>query len=319
MTREPSDTPADDGTRLALLKQIPPLVPRFLIRRRAGLPAIAEAVQELGIEHDDFFTLLLLNLLQGGYGGGVTLSQIRAYNPYVTVNNYSAPLDALVVSGLVIKDAQGCYSLSNHAKRAIDRVHAEGRAWISRAQLLPPAELDDLARQLERAVSAILADPILSPRPGTRLAGCRSLVVSDENMPSMARIEQAITDLWGARDDSHIKAWRDAGLEGPAMAVLTLVWSGEARTVGDMTKALAGRQSASDIESIVSYLLEKEYMVRDGDDMLVLTPEGALVREDIERETDRIYFTPWPHKADEALRVHDKLAELIDKLPQPPA
>ncbi len=319
MIRETHDNRDEDSARLAHLKQIPPLLPRFLIKRRAGLPAIGEVVEELGITRGDFFTLLRLNLLQGSYGSAVTLSQIRADNPYITVNNYSAPLDALVGSGLVIKDAQESYALSSRAKRTIDRVHAEGRAWVSRTQPLPPAELDDLARQLERAVSATLDDPVLGPRPGTRLAALRSLIVRGENMSTMARIEQAIADLWGARDDAHIKAWRDAGLEGPAMAVLTLVWSGEARTTGDIVRTLEGRQSASDIESNVSYLLEKEYMARDGDDVLVLTPEGVLVREDIERETDRIYFTPWPHMVDEALLVHDKLAELIEKLPAPPA
>lgn len=49
---------------------------------------------------------------------------------------------------------------------------------------------------------------------------------TQHSYPVMVQIEQAIYDLWMARDDAHVEAWRAAGLEGPAMAALTQVWSG---------------------------------------------------------------------------------------------
>ena len=130
----------------------------------------------------------------------------------------------------------------------------------------------------------------------------------------MVRIEQAIYDLWHARDDSHIKAWRDAGMEGPPMKVLTLIWSGEASTVSGLAEMLRDDQSLEDVESNLSYLFDKEYVVRDGDEVK-LTPAGALAREEIERDTDRIYFASWPHTSEEAAWIGDKLRELIANIP----
>ena len=38
------------------------------------------------------------------------------------------------------------------------------------------------------------------------------------------------------------------------------------------------------------------------------------MRHDIERETDRIYFDPWPHTYEEALCVCNTLTRLVDNL-----
>jgi DNA-binding MarR family transcriptional regulator len=130
----------------------------------------------------------------------------------------------------------------------------------------------------------------------------------------MVRFEQAIYDLWMARDDSHIAAWRDAGLEGPPLQLLTLLWSGEAATMSDLTEKLREDQAPDDVEANMAYLMERGYVTRE-DNTLALTPEGALTREDIERETDRIYFTPWPHSTEEAAWMRDRLSELIENLP----
>jgi Mn-dependent DtxR family transcriptional regulator len=297
-----------------LLNQIPPLLPQFLRKRRVGLPAVAELMGELDVERPDLFVLIFLNLVQGSYGGPATLAQIRAEEPYATIDRYSAPLARLLEKGLVMRDKAGAYALSPQAKDAVDRLHTAGRAYVSQFRPLPAEDLEELARQLERAVDAVVADPVLAPRPGSHLAGSLSLRPFDAKMTPMARIEQSVHELWGARDDAHVKAWRDAGLEGPPMAALTRVWSGEARTVSDLHKALENEQTPEDVDSSLAFLAEKDYVIHDGDDLLQVTPEGALVREDIERETDRIYFASWPYTIAEAEWVRDKLTQLIEHL-----
>ena len=37
-----------------------------------------------------------------------------------------------------------------------------------------------------------------------------------------------------------------------------------------------------------------------------------------ERDTDKIYYAPWPHTTSDAEWMRDKLRELIDNLPAPP-
>jgi predicted transcriptional regulator len=134
----------------------------------------------------------------------------------------------------------------------------------------------------------------------------------------MVRIEQAIYDLWLARDDAHIAAWRDAELEGPQVRILSLLWSGETDSAAALTELLKEDATAEDVEATLALLMEKGYVARE-EDNLSLTPEGALTREDIERETDRRYFAAWPHTTEEAEWLRVNLAELIENLPPPPA
>jgi hypothetical protein len=130
----------------------------------------------------------------------------------------------------------------------------------------------------------------------------------------MVRIEQAVGELWGARDDAYMMAWRDADMEGPPLDVLSHVWSG-AGTVSALNESLKAKQTQEGIENSLVWLVEREYVERDGDNV-ALTPQGVMKRDDIENETDRVYFDGWPFAVVEAARVRDKLGELVAKLGQ---
>ena len=306
------------------LKQIPPLLPQFLRKRRVGTPGLREKIDASGLEHAAFWKLVRLHELQGSYGGApVTIAQMRAREPYSTIDHFTPHLAALEEKNLLREEGDGVYALTEVGRWAVEALHKEGRAYVARNRPLPTEELEALADQLDRAVKAILDDQVLAPRPGSHLAGSHSLaelMIQDETKWSVPtrprpilRIEQDIFDLWMARDDAHIKAWRDAGMEGPPMAVLTTLWYGDAHTVGELQQALGGDQTPADLESSLAYLLDEEYITRDGDD-LALTDQGILAREDIERETDRIYFAPWPHSEAEAEWLRDRLQALVNNL-----
>ncbi|HEY0068849.1 MAG TPA: hypothetical protein VGE04_02665 [Chloroflexia bacterium] len=307
-----------DEARTTVLKALPPLMPQFLRKRRAGLPAVKEIADDFGVERPHLFAMLLLRLVTGSYGDEpVSPAQVRAWDPYATKDVYSESFDALVGKGLVLEDAQGNLGLSTAGRQAVDRLHKAGREFVAAHRPLPPSDLETLSDLLQSAVEATLADPVLAPRPGSHLAGARSIATFGPDAPMMVRIEQSIYELWHARDDAHMKAWRDAGLEGPAMPVFTLVWSGEAGTLPGLTGLLSSQQSPADIESSLAYLVANDYLEVDGEEVRV-TPAGALVRDDIERETDRVYFAPWPLSLHEAEWLRDHLRQLINNLPTPP-
>jgi hypothetical protein len=293
-------------------------MPQFLRKRRAGLPAAREIMSELGLDPATFFTMVQLHLIQGSHNGTpLSLHQVRSWSRYIysTVDSLTAPLALLTEKGLVLEHDNGTLSLSTRAVEVVARIHAAGREHVARHQPLPPDELDLLVFTLEKSVNALMADPVLSPRPGSQLAGSRAVGSSiDSDAPAMVRIEQAIYDLWMARDDAHIKAWRDAEMEGPPMQVLTVIWSGEAGTNSGLAKLLHEDQTPDDLEGSLVYLTERELITRHGDDVQ-LTPQGVIVRDDIERETDRIYFASWPHTLAEARWLRDKLKELVDNIP----
>jgi hypothetical protein len=313
-----SDVSDDGAARLAALKELPPLMPQFLKKRRVGVPAVVELSERLGVDRPTFFSLVQVHRVVCSYSGGtVTPAQLRASNPYQVVDNLTEPLSALKAKGLVVERKGGALALSEEAAWAISHLHAAGREFVAQHKPLPADELELLALQLERGLDAVTQDPILSPRPGSHLAGTYAFGPLASDAPAMVRIEQAIYSLWGARDDAHMKAWRDAELEGPPLAVLTLVWNSVAHTVGELAEALKGEQTPADIEGSLDYLVERDLIVREGDEVQ-MSPEGVLVRDDIERETDRIYFASWPHTMVEALWLAGKLRELVDNLPTPP-
>ncbi|HYP40100.1 MAG TPA: hypothetical protein VEX13_07035 [Chloroflexia bacterium] len=301
--------------RLDAFKELPPLMPQFLRKRRAGLPAVHEITQRLGIDRPAFFTLLQLSIIAGSYGGQpITLAQVRAFNPYQTIDDFTGPLSLLNEHGLILEDAEGAFSLSPDAQAVVNEANAAGRQYVAGHRPLPPGELELAALLLLKASDAVVSDPLLSPRPASHLAGYLAVGPVDADAPAMVRIEQHIFELWGARDDAHTKAWRDAGMEGPPMPMLTLLWNGAAHTLSELVETLKWQQTPASIESSLTYLVEKDLVTRHGDD-IQLTPQGVIVRDDIERETDRIYFASWPHTLSEARWLRDKLKELVDNIP----
>lgn len=305
--------------RLETLKELPPLLQQFLRKRRVGLPAVEELSEKLGVERMSLFVLRFLHELTGGYGDQpLTRAVFKEQEPYSAVDPFTEHLTILIKKGLVKEDKAGTITLAPRAVKAIEELHAAGREYVGRAQPLPPDELEKLADQLERAVEAMVMDPNLSPKPKSHFARSRWLAsFVEEGAKPMVRIEQAIIDLWWARDDAHIAAWRGAGMDGLAMPILTSLWSEKAVcTTGQLLEENTHQHNAESIENAVAYLSDKGYAVRN-DDEVTLTPEGMLAREDIERETDRIYFTPWPHTLEEARWVEEKMRELLEKLAVP--
>ena len=125
----------------------------------------------------------------------------------------------------------------------------------------------------------------------------------------MARLDAAIVGLWQVRDDCHVQAWRDAGLAGPALDVLTKLWRKEGKTV----KELSGpARPEADTRAAVQQLRDAGLVApglnRADQADLVVTAKGTGTRERIEAETDRYFFAPWPES------VGAKASWIVDRL-----
>ncbi len=302
---------------LETLHQLPPLMPQFLRKRRAGVTAPSEIAAELGIERPLVFAMAQLDYVAGMYGQeGATLAQLRAYDPYEVIDTTSAPITTLKQEGLIIEDGDGMMTLSPIARDAVNRFQAAGIEAVGSKRPLPPQDLEQLASYLQRASAAVQANPLFKSIPGGHLRGyvAASRYGRGSNDP-MVRIEQAIFELWGARDDAHTTAWRNAGLEGPPFDVLSQVWSG-ADTIATLCEALKYKQTPQDIESSLAWLAACDLIERHGNNVH-LTPKGVLIREDIESETNRMYFEDWPFNLDEATWIEHNLRLLIERLESP--
>jgi DNA-binding MarR family transcriptional regulator len=310
-----------DPTLMDALRELPPLFPRFLQRRRVGLPVVGELASELGVERPLIFVLVQIDMVQGAYDRkGVTLPELQASDPYFVVDRFSRPIAELKERGFASESSEGLLSLSVIGQAAVERLQAASTAYVAGRVVLPIENTERLANELRRAADAIAADPWFAPFPGRHLAGYRALARYGDHAAPMVSIEQAIMELWGARDDAFTATWRAEDMEGPPLDVLSHIWSG-LNTLDEITQALKLKQTPGDIESSLAWLVEREYVERDGDlrpsSFVSLTPKGVMVREDIENETDRLYFAPWPHTIDEVAWVRDRLNMLVEKLSAP--
>src|SRR3954451_25062142 len=115
-----------DPARMDVLRQIPPLMPQFLQRRRLGLPVVSELAAQLGIDRPLLF--MLVHIVTTGWiydRDEVTLADLRAYDPYSAIDSISPRLEQLKEKGLVRETSDGGYTLSPEARATVDTLHTE--------------------------------------------------------------------------------------------------------------------------------------------------------------------------------------------------
>lgn len=303
-----------DEQLLDVLRGIPPLIPQFLRKRRVGLSTPSEVAADLGIERPLVFTILQIDFISGMYSQqGATLAQLRSYDAYAAKDNLHTEIETLKARGLVEESADGMLCLTPKGLEADMKVQLAGIEFVGKRKTLPDAVLTRLAGDLEHAAAIQRNKLYLLDMPGSHLkAYVAGMRYRTGDLVPLVRIEQALLELWGARDDSHVTAWRDAGLEGPPFDVLSHIWSG-ITTLPALTEALKYKQSPDDVESSLSWLAARDLVERHADD-LAITPKGVIIREDIERETDRMFFEGWQLSIQEATWMRDNLADLVQTL-----
>ena len=115
----------------------------------------------------------------------------------------------------------------------------------------------------------------------------------DPRQTPPVQLEYAIYALQRARDDAHIAAWRDAGLTGPMIELLSRVWTDTTTTVDHLAEHARGRMLAADVTETVEKLKRASCIVVNSI-TITITRFGRDVRDWIEDEADRMYFAPWP-------------------------
>ena len=97
-------------------------------------------------------------------------------------------------------------------------------------------------------------------------------------------------------------------------AAINQINSGLTRVDGVIAQ-IGPAQHPRDVEHGVTDLESHGYLQRDGD-VLTLTAQGRKIRDQIEAETDRVYFAAWQPLTTEELRWMDEtLQAVIDRLP----
>lgn len=286
-----------------------PLIPQFLQRRNTKLDFPLRAMERHGIDRPAY--LFVVQSLGLADPAGATLAEVGSL--------YATTWDAMRAAaataqgdGLVTPEGER-WSLTAAGRRLLDE-HRRAVATYQSAlgatlASSGSAELGRLAALLERAFNAAAEAPAPATRPRTpRAHRYRWTAPASE----LAQLDAAVFGLWQVRDDCHVQAWTDAELSAPVLDVLTRLWRAETATTVELAAIVTG-QRETEIAAALAVLRSRGFIERD---TLALTADGVTVRERIESETDRYFFTPWPddvgREADwigEALgRVNDALA-----------
>jgi hypothetical protein len=131
-------------------------------------------------------------------------------------------------------------------------------------------------------------------------------MAGDATAHPLIALENAIFGLWQARDDCHMAAWQQAGLDGPTLDTLTRIWRGEVASDEDLAAKLTS-QRPTDV-AVELTRLRRDALVAPGDPPQT-TEKGARVRQGVEDETDRLFFLGWPDDvADSAGWIRERLA-----------
>lgn len=261
-----------------------PLLPQFLNRRRAKSDFPLRAMEKLGLDRPAYFEAINLSI----HDPRGALPKDLGNSAYRTTDEpLRAPLAAAESVGLV-KWGDGRWSLTDKGNVAVDELrHAMEAHYAS----LTPIGADDLER-LARLFDSALAAASTSAAPKTREHTPRAARYRwKEPSSAMARLDAAIYGLWQFRDDCHMQAWRDAGLTGPAMHLLTAIWHKEAATEEELVSKVTN-QRPEDVRAGLQQLRTSGSVTPAPG--LSLTEAGTALRERIEAGTDRYFFGAWP-------------------------
>ena len=287
--------------------------PQFLRLRRRDFGGVATLLAETGLSRPALFQLVRLAEEPARRG---TVETLRPGYPYTTQDIHLPWLAEMQASGYVTQDGE-TYALTGRGLDVVVRLEGAATAYLAALTPLPTEELAALAAALRDVAAGLdrqAADVGAHLHRADRLAALTPL---PEDAPLIA-IERAIYALWMARDDAHIDAWNSARFPPQPLAILTTLWHGEVDSLEGLSAALAPGLSAGEIAAFLEELLEQGYVEwRLG--VLQPTRAGYNVREQIEGDTDDLYYRQWPDLDSATVnRLYDLLTRLLAALSEAP-
>ena len=259
-----------------------PFIPQFLHRRRAKADFPLRAMERFGLDRPSYLFALDLGTQDPG---GARPHDIGS-SAYRTSDAPIRSTAAAAESAGLVRWAEGRWSLTDKGRAALDEYRRAIDAHFASLAPIAAGELEELAALLDQAFHAASA----SAEPTTREHTARAKRYRwQEPTSPMARLDVAVYGLWMVRDDCHVQAWRDAGVAGPALDVLTKVWRKEATTVAELSSPA---RPEADTQAAIEELRDAGLVAAGLP--LATTPKGTGTRERIEAETDRYFFAPWP-------------------------
>ena len=263
-------------------------------------PTIRHYKSEVGLNGWTWFTLLQVFTLGPE---PATLARLQMLDPYSSPQRFLPHLSVAVAKGYLARTAEG-YHLTTWGSTEVGEFVDDLRLMMVAVDPLPSQHGDRLAVLLDRLVQASLVT-VPTSAPGAIQHSFRLL---PGRVPPLPFIEQAISCLAAYRDDSHLAAWLPSGLTPPALESLTYLWRGNVHSLEALHRHLVRRAHLRQTYGDALQELRQRDFVAGPDEEVRITETGRAFRQQVEAETDHLFFAPWSCLHPSEL---DELADLL--------
>ncbi len=264
-------------------------------------PVAVDAIQALGRQYDQALEQVAAALnLSEWYGWllaaltfepePISAFRLGVRNPYTSARLFNARLKKAAELGLLTPvEEEDTYCLTDLGRQAGGRIIAVAYAQMAALQPLPTAEVEHLASLLHRWVTACLVAP--EPPGKWCILHSRHLDPGD-SVPTIARIDQYLSDLAAYRDDAHLAAWQAHHIEGHTWEAFTCLWREGTKTLDGLYQKLIWRgHSQEEYQQALDDLVRRGWILEQSGEY-ALTDLGQEIRRASEQATDQYFYVP---------------------------
>ena len=253
-----------------------------------GYPAMDKTASELNLD-DDWFTWVAAIWLFGSEP--ITTSKFMCMFPYGLTHLNEERFASAVRHGYLRADREGEYSPTENGLNIALRIWRQAGDSLANLKPMPEENLQFLVNFVERIIEASLAKPELPSH--FYLSHKRENYRRLETIHPLENFVVIFGELAVYRDDMHIAAWQKHQIEGHAWDMFDKIYNGKALAFDELYEKLKGRGLPAEIYAQDLQELIKHGWVSETANKYQITSAGKKVREDVEAETEYLFFAPW--------------------------
>lgn len=220
----------------------------------------------------------------------ISAAAMRQQFPYTNPAVYNGWYANLVEDGLMATaEAPGTYRITEKGRTAVlavDNIFVEA---MSQIEFLPTEEMARLNELINRLSEASAA----AEQPAAKHALQRNRNVHRGRDITAIQLDEGLDDLAAFRDDAHVTAFLPLGVSGQAWETLSFLWREGLNTPAALAEQLPFRQWGEEGYAAAFDELTAKGWVSSGADGYAITDTGRQIREQVEVQTNQVFFAPW--------------------------
>ncbi len=238
----------------------------------------------------------------------ITTKKYMRLFPYGLAETNEGRFASAAQQGYLVAE-EGKYRLSENGASVVQQIT---QAIDEAGAQLQPMSAENLQQFVNYLIR--LADTSsIAPEPPTKWSSAyKRKNMNPGKEASLPRLIIYYFDQVAAyRDDVYVATWQAHGVEGHAWEMLDKFYGGEALAFDELYEKLKTRGAPQDVYAHDLQELVKRGWIKEESDKYQITTAGKKTREDVETETERLFFAPWSCLNESEL---EELASLASQL-----